>query len=665
MTLSFGRGTLGQDREAARHEWLVTNGLGGYACGTLSGELTRRYHGLLVAALAPPVERRLLLVKLLEALVVRGRAIPLDTNRWASGAVEPRGHVHLERFELEDGLPCWTWAIGDVRLEKRVWMTHGENTTHVGYRLAAAERPVTLTLGALIDRRDAHDVSAGAAWHATVEPHGDGVRIAATGVPAWWLRAPGARVMPAGTWYRDFALAVERERGLEPTDDHLLAAALTATLEPGDTLVVTATTRSDAATGPATLARSRAHAHATLAAWVGAQPALAPRAPEWIRRLVLAADAYVVRRAQPGDPDGRSVIAGYPWFTDWGRDTMISLPGLALVTGRADVARRILDTFARWVDHGMLPNYFPDAGAAPEYNTVDAPLWFVQAVRAYAAHTQDWDTVARLMPALEEIGAWYERGTRFGIGVDPADGLVRQGAPGVALTWMDARWDGHVVTPRTGKPVEINALWYAALLAMAAFQYKLGRSGAVYEQRAAQLRAAFQRFWNPATGALFDVLDGPAGDDPALRPNQLFALSLEDSPVAPAHRPSVLAACARALLTSHGMRSLDPAHADYCPSYLGDRPTRDRAYHQGTVWTWLLPHHALAHFRIHDDPEAALSLLAPLEHLTTEMGAGHLPEIADADPPHPPRGRFAQAWAVAETLRAWHEIAAAHMRGGD
>jgi predicted glycogen debranching enzyme len=664
VQLTFGRGTLADERAAARREWLVTNGIGGYACGTLSGELTRRYHGLLVAALAPPVARRLVLVKLIESITVDGRTIALDTNRWASGAVAPRGLVHLEAFRLERTVPRWTWSIGDVRIDKRVWMEQGANITHVRYRLSAGHAPVRLSLEAIVDRRDSHDTTPGAQWKAAIEPIAGGVRVTPADGPALWLLAAGATVRATGEWYRDFALAVEDERGLDAIDDHLFAARIEAALTPGDALTVTAGVGGappERAPGRA-LARRRAHERALVAAWNEAQPTLARTAPGWIRQLVLAADAYVVRRPGPdgsGGSGGRSVIAGYPWFTDWGRDTMISLPGLTLVTGRPAVARGILETYARWVDQGMLPNVFPDGEAPPEYDTVDAPLWFVQAVRAYATCTHDWRTVESLMPALEEIGAWYERGTRHGIGVDPSDGLVHQGEPGVALTWMDARWDGHGVTPRTGKPVEINALWYAALVAMAAFAHQLGRSGAGWARRAEQVRASFARFWNPAAGALFDVLDGPDGDDPALRPNQLFALSLEDSPLLPGHRAAVLAACGRTLLTSHGMRTLDPAHPGYWGRYVGDRLTRDRAYHQGTVWTWLLPHHALAHFRVHGDRAAALALLEPLGTLAGEMGIGQLPEVCDGDPPHTPRGCFAQAWSVAETLRAWHAIAGA------
>ncbi|HET7226430.1 MAG TPA: amylo-alpha-1,6-glucosidase, partial [Candidatus Eisenbacteria bacterium] len=396
-------------------------------------------------------------------------------------------------------------------------------------------------------------------------------------------------------------------------------------------------------------------------AWRAAQPAAARVAPEGIRQLVLAADQFVVGRARRDGTRGVTVVAGYPWFTDWGRDTMIALPGLALVTGRPDVARQVLETFASYVDRGMLPNVFDEAGTGPAYDSVDAPLWLFQAVRAYAARGDD-ALLVRLAPVLEGILAAYARGTRHGIGVDPADGLLRQGEAGVALTWMDARVNGVPVTPRIGKPVEINVLWHAALATMASLAPRAKRDAGPYATGAARVREAFARFWNPATGHLFDVLDGPDGDDATLRPNQLFALSVEDSPLDPAHRAGVLAACERALATSYGVRTRAPGTAGYHGRYLGDRDTRDRAYHQGTAWTWLLPQLALARLAVHGDRERALAALEPIATLVAEYGLGSLPEIVDGDPPHAPRGCFAQAWSVAETLRAWHAIAAAPAR---
>jgi len=674
-TIRIGRERLGDLGTSSRLEWLVTNGIGGYAAGTVGGALTRRYHGLLIAARKPPVERTLLLAKLAERIELGGESVDLDLNHWAGGSSAPLGHLHLESFTLEGGMPCWCWAIGDTRLEKRVWMEHGQNTTYVHYHLVAAPGPVKLSLRALVNHRDHHAITSNGEWQAHVEPASGGIRIQAfEGATPLWLFAEGAEARIAHVWYRAFTLARETERGLDDREDHLLAAEFVRTLVPGEALTVVASTRHDAGRGAVSLAgapaRRRAHERALVDSWARAQGRLAKDAPDWIRQLVLAADAFVVERARdggeesllgaPGSP--RSVLAGYPWFTDWGRDTMIALPGLLLTTGRADLARAVLTLFATHVDRGMLPNVFPDDGSPAEYNTVDAALWFFQAVQAYVAATNDDDLLAEVYPALEDIGAWYERGTRFGIRVDPHDGLVTQGEDGVALTWMDARVDGWVVTPRKGKPVEINALWYNALTAMSRFAKRLGRPHEGYEAMAARVRRSFARFWNDEANGLFDVLDSPHGPDASLRPNQLFAVSLPDSPIEAHQRRAVVRAVGRALLTSHGVRSLAPGSPEYRGHMTGDRRSRDGAYHQGTVWTWLLPHYALAHHRAYGDAPAALRLLEPFADLQVAMALGTLPEVADGDAPHAPRGCFAQAWTVAETLRAWHELSTADPR---
>jgi predicted glycogen debranching enzyme len=662
--LRFGRDRLASPASAGTLEWLVTNGIGGYACGTLGGMLARRYHGLLVAALQPPVGRTLMLAKLGERLEVDGVEHPLDGDRWAGGVVQAPGLAHLESFALEDSVPVWTYALGDTRLEKRVWMEQGENTTYVQYRLTAGHAPVTLRLRALVNFRDAHETLPHGEAVATVEPVADGlmVRMGEDAVPLW-LFGPGAQVETSHDWYRGHALALEEERGLDALDDHLMAGTLTAKLAPGEAFTVIASTRHDAGRGGAgplalagALARRRAHDKGVLDAWRKAQPRAAKDAPEWIRQLVLAADAFIVERALPGNAHGRTVIAGYPWFSDWGRDTMIALPGLTLATGRPEIARLILTTFVAHLDRGMLPNFFPDHGEPPTYNSVDSALWLFQAVRAYHDATGDDAFVAEVMPALEEVCAWYERGTRYGIHVDERDGLIDAGEAGVQLTWMDAKVEEWVVTPRQGKPVEINALWYSALMTLARFAKKLDRPAEGYERLAKRVEHAFERYWNESTQALHDVLDGPEGADPSLRPNMIFAVSLPDSPLPAARRRAVVDAVGRLLVTSHGLRSLAPTEVAYRGRFTGDRRARDGAYHQGTVWTWLLPHFALAHHAVHGDRAVALSFLDPLGDLIAEMGVGTLPEVAEGDAPHAPKGCFAQAWSVAETLRAWHQL---------
>ncbi len=658
MILDWGRETCGNLSTAESREWLCANGIGGFASGTVAGTLTRRYHGLLVAALAPPLGRTLLVAKVDDSVEYGGVTRPLFANRWADGTVDPHGYREIERFMLEGTTPVWTYACADALLEKRVWMEHGQNTTYVQYRLLRAGGPVRLELKALVNYRDYHATTRGDGWQMKVERVSGGLRVAAfDGARPFVLLAEGAEAEPAHDWYRGFHLTLEQERGLDSRDDHLSAGTFRATLTPGGTLtLVLSAEPTPSLDGEAAWQRRRRHEEGLLSAWRRAQP-VAAEAPAWIEQLALAADQFVVRRPLPDDPDGMSVIAGYHWFGDWGRDTMISLPGLAIATGRPEVASRILRTFARFVDRGMLPNRFPDAGEAPEYNTVDATLWYFEAIRAYHAATGDDALLKELFPVLEEIVRWHVDGTRYGIREDAADGLLRSGEPGVQLTWMDAKVGDWVVTPRTGKAVEVNALWYNALASMAGFARRLGHSADGWERRATRVRAGFERFWNDAVGHCYDVLDGPEGDDAALRPNQIFAVSLPESPLSPERQRKVVDACARHLLTSFGLRSLAPGHPPYRGGYGGGPWERDGAYHQGTVWGWLLGPFALAHFRVYQHAAAAQAFLLPMAHHLGDYGVGSIAEIFDGDPPFAPRGCIAQAWSVSETLRAWLELA--------
>jgi predicted glycogen debranching enzyme len=658
MIFEWGREICGTLATAESREWLCANGIGGFASGTVSGMLTRRYHGLLVAALTPPLGRTLLIASVEEGIDYNGLTRALAANRWADGTIDPRGYRDLQQFRLEGTSPVWTYACADALIEKRVWMEHGANTTYVGYRLLRAERPVHLEMKVLVNYRDYHATTRGGGWVMKVEPVPGGLRVVAfEGARPFVLLADGADVEAAHTWYYGFRLAREEERGLDHQDDHLHAGTFRTSLTPGTglTLVLSAEAASSV-DGEGGWRRRRRHDESLLSRWRRAQPA-AKEAPGWIGQMVLAADQFLVRRPLQDDPDGMSVIAGYHWFGDWGRDTMISLPGLAISTGRREVAKRILTTFARFVDRGMLPNRFPDAGEAPEYNTVDATLWYIEAIRAYHAATGDDRLLKQLFPVLEEIIRWHRRGTRYGIGEDREDGLLRSGEPGVQLTWMDAKVGDWVVTPRTGKAVEINALWYNALRAMGEFAGRVGRSRVEWDALADRAREGFARFWNEAAGYCYDVIDGPQGHDDALRPNQIFAVALPESPLPPDRQRQVVDACARHLLTSYGLRSLAPGHAQYQGRYEGGPSERDGAYHQGTVWGWLLGPFALAHQRVYGDRAAARALIGPMAHHLDDYGVGSIAEIFDGDPPFLPRGCIAQAWSVAETLRAWHEIA--------
>jgi len=652
--LDFGRELTRDLPVGDSREWLCTNGIGGFASGTVAGPLTRRYHGLLVAALAPPVGRTVLVTKIDEAVEYAGTHTGLAANQWADGAIAPQGYRHIERFRLDGTTPVWTYAVADALIEKRIWMEQGQNTTYVRYEVLRATDPLTLRLEAFVNFRDYHSTTHAEGWRMDVEPARAGLRVTAfPGARPVMVAAPGAQCEPVHVWYERFGLAVEMERGLDWVDDNLLAGRFAATLAQGEALTLTCSCEAEPSLdGEAAWRRRQVHEANVLTSWRQTPGGSRP-VPAWIEQLVLAADQFIVARPLMDDRAGQSIIAGYPWFADWGRDTMIALPGLLLTTGRHDIARRILTTFARFVDRGMLPNRFPDAGEAPEYNTVDAALWYLEAIRQYEEATGDVQLVKDLFPVLEEIITAYRQGTRFGIGEDPADGLLRAGEAGVQLTWMDAKVGDWVVTPRIGKPVEINALWYSALRSMASFARRLGHAAEPWDALAERVEASFARFWNEATGFCFDVLDGPGGHEAALRPNQIFAVSLTASPLSLAQQRQIVEACGRHLLTSFGLRSLGPAEPGYQGRYEGGPVARDGAYHQGTVWAWLLGPFAIAHLRVHGDGDAARAFLAPMAHHLREFVVGSIAEIFDGDAPLIPRGCPAQAWSVAETLRAW------------
>lgn len=651
--IEFGREVCGHLPIAEKREWLVTNGIGGYAMGTVAGLLSRRYHGLLIAALQPPLGRTLLLAKLDEDVKVAGAQFSLFANRWADATIEQEGLRFLERFHLEGTTPVWTFAWGDALLEKRIWMEQGANTTYVKYDLRRGSAPMEIYAKALVDYRGHHQTTILNDWKPEIQPVANGLRIQVSDAaqPLYLLISRG-QAWPDYTWYEDFYLSLEDLRGQNDViEDHIHVGVLGGALQPGESLTIVASTQADPRLdGDEAYAARREYERELIVR----AARVSPPAPA---QLVLAADQFVVRRATPEVPDGCTVIAGYPWFGDWGRDTMISLPGLTLRTGRPEIAARVLRTFAHFVDQGMLPNRFPDEGEQPEYNTVDATLWYFEALRAYHAATGDEALVREIFPVLQEIVSWHERGTRYNIHVDPADGLLYAGKEGLQLTWMDAKVGDWVVTPRIGKPVEVNALWYNALRIMAQFARQLGEDTAPYERLAAMARAGFARFWHAELGYCYDVLDGPEGDDPALRPNQLFAVALPYSPLEAPQQRAVVDVCARQLLTSYGLRSLAASHPDYKGQYRGDVKERDAAYHQGTVWGWLIGPFVSAHLRVYRDPARARSYLQPLLQHLVAHGVGTVSEIFEGDPPFEPRGCPAQAWSVAELIRAWQDSA--------
>jgi len=660
VEVQFGREICGALEVAEQREWLVTNGIGGFASGTVSGNLTRRYHGLLVAALDPPVGRMQLVAKLDETAHYHGADQALATNRWGSGAVEPTGYLNIESFRLDGTTPVWHFEIADALIEKRIWMQHGENTTYVRYTLLRGSGPLELQIKSFVNYRDFHSSTHAGDWRMNIATLKNGLQVTAfEGATPFYLLSAQAAVEPQQEWYRNCFLLQEKYRGLDDREDHLLAAVFRATLEPQQSvLLVFSTSATATVDAAATLGPESARQSALLAQWSSSDEQGASAAPGWIRQLVLAADQFIVTRTLPEAPDGRSIIAGYHWFADWGRDTMIALPGLTLTTGRADIAKKILLAFARYVHGGMLPNNFPDAGGRPEYNTVDAALWFFEAVRQYFAATQDTATLRELFPVMAQMISATLAGTRYQIHVDESDGLLYAGEPGVQLTWMDARVGDWAVTPRIGKPVEINALWSNALETMASLAPMVKKSAGPYAKLATQVKQSFAKFWNAAADCCYDVIDSPGiGNDASLRPNQIFAVSLPQSPLTPEQQKRVVDFCARHLVTSHGLRSLAQGEPGYQGHYGGGVRERDGAYHQGTVWGWLLGPFVLAHLRVYGDHAAARSFLEPLGLQIHTHGLGTLSEICDGDAPFTPRGCIAQAWTVGEMLRAWRATA--------
>jgi glycogen debranching enzyme len=655
----FGRAVCGDLLQAERREWWLANGLGGYAAGTIAGSLTRRYHGLLIAPVEPPLGRRLIWVKADADLFDGERSWPLFTNRWSGGAVSPAGHIHIETFHLDGSIPVWIFAVGSIRIEARIWLEPGANTTHVAWRLMPgpdlSSRRLSLRVRLIVDDRDHHGQTASGGIDPALEADGAGLRVRQRDCTLTFRACRGV-ITQSRQWIENFDLPAECGRGLSDRDNHLQVAEGRLELAPDEWAGIIGSLEANPSGNlAAALGRRRLWQRDVLDQAARHVPEMVG-APDWIAQLLLAADSFVFARPLPGRPDGRSMIAGYPWFGDWGRDTMICLPGLTLATGRQEWARDILLTFAGFVDRGMLPNLFPGAGEKPEYNTVDAALWFFEAWRAYIEASGNRESLTRVFPILAEIVEWHLQGTRYGIRVDPRDGLLSAGEPGVQLTWMDAKIGDWVVTPRIGKPVEINALWYNALCIMGAFAQTLGRPAELYRGLAERVRASFARFGDERSGGLYDVLDGPSGNDGSIRPNQIFAVSLPHSPLPPDLQARIVVLCGRLLLTSYGLRSLSADHPAYKLHYTGDPWHRDGAYHQGTVWAWLLGHYALAEYRVHGDADLTLQRVAAMRDHLFDAGLGTISEIFEAEPPHLPRGAPAQAWSVACVLEAWWRV---------
>jgi len=647
MTIQFAPDTLKDFTAATSREWLESNGLGGFSSSTIIGLNTRRYHGLLTAATKPPVGRLVLLAKLEETLVIDGRRYELSANQYA-GTVHPRGFEYQTGFRL-DPFPVFTFDVEGLRLEKSVFMVQGQNTTVVHYELGprpAEMDSIKLEIRPLIAFRDYHGTThENTAINRAVESEDGITTITPYGdLPALHFAHDVCEIDSSGYWYRNFEYSVERERGLDFAEDLFNPCTFTFDLNRFARARLIASTERRAI---------RTADHFREVEINRRRSIVSPQADDidLVHALTCAADQFLVQRAE-----GKTVIAGYPWFSDWGRDTMLALPGLTLVTGRSDVARSILAEFAKHVDQGMLPNRFPDAGETPEYNTVDATLWFFEAVRALLHYTNDLQFVRdNLYPVLTGIIDWQVKGTRYNIHMDK-DGLLESGEPGVQLTWMDAKVGDWVVTPRQGKPVEIQALWYNALRVMEQLAEKFGDKAnrKQYKAMAERARKSFNElFWNETRNCLYDVVDSSARDA-SIRPNQVFAISLTNSMLSKKRAESVLRVVERELLTPRGLRTLAPIDARYIGRYEGDQRSRDGAYHQGTVWPWLMGPYLTAYIKTFGEKAGrafgAQWLNNFADHLA-EGCVGQVSEIFDGDAPQLPRGCVAQAWSVAELLR--------------
>jgi predicted glycogen debranching enzyme len=666
----------GTDGDPVQHlvdrEWLVTNGLGGYASGSIAGVITRRYHGVLIAALPGPFGRVVMLSHLSEDVVwPDGKRCRLTATEHTAGITEFHAASGLKEFRVEDGLPIWRYEFSGVGLEKRLLMPHQQNTVHVAYRLTAGEPAVRLELRPSMNFRS-HDAPVneplGEPYVLTAVENRYEVTAPHLPVLRLVLHGPNAAFVVEALRVSQVLYRVEQARGYESTGDLWSPGYFAIQLPRDEPVTMIASTEA----WDTMLALTPAEAWAAERQRRGRLLASANgTAREGIGgELILAADQFIVQpagrapeaaRAHAAGDEVRTVVAGYHWFTDWGRDTMISLEGLTLVTGRQHQAGNILRTFARYMRDGLIPNLFPEGQREGLYHTADATLWFFHAIARYLDATGDRETLRILLPRLRESVEWHVRGTRFGIQVDPVDGLLRQGAEGYQLTWMDAKVDDWVVTPRRGKAIEINALWYNALRLLEGWlREEQGEATArPVAERAARTRQSFnERFWYEQGGYLYDVVDGPKGNDTCCRPNQLLAIALPHAVLDPARWAAVVDLVQRRLLTPVGLRSLAPGEPDYKAQYYGDLRSRDAAYHQGTVWAWLIGPFIDAWLRVHPGEEAeARHFLDGFAEVLGEACVGTIAEIFDAQAPFTPRGCVAQAWSVAEVLRCWVKTA--------
>ena len=653
-------------------EWLITNGLGSFASGTVTDVRTRTYHGWLIAALNPPTQRTLLLSHIEASLEVAGYVTALGTNIWGSGKIEPTGFRLLQRFELVP-VPTWIWGQYNWQLSRQLVMPDGRQKTGAGFTHQIliqysynGSEPAILRLRPLISDRNFHHQQQAEQDLQFSQLIGSqclslqAIRPRQVGTP-WQLSWTHGLYQVDPVWYWNYQLIEETRRGLGDREDLYSPGYLTINLEPGTKITL------EARVGLPELSYSLQDsdfAQAVQSEALTSQAQLKnPKSEIW-QQLLRAGEQFIVHRASINGP---TIVAGYHWFSDWGRDTLIALPGLALTTRRFELAKGLLQTFGLYCRHGLIPNTFPDTDAEPIYNSLDAALWWIETLGLYLEATQDWEFLATQYAVVQQIYKALTTGTKYNIQVDATDGLLSWDAPGVALTWMDAIVDGQPVTPRRGKPLEINALWYSALCWISNWAERLNQAGVAdparlsnqarrCQQQAQQVQTSLQKFWNPATKYFYDTIEPDDRRNPQIRPNAVIALSLYHCGFPSEQGERVLQLAQQKLLTPYGLRSLDPADPEYVGSYAGNPHHRDRAYHQGTVWSWLIGPFIRAWQRCYDTEPVPIDWQPLANHLQQQAGIGSISEIFDGDPPHSPQGAIAQAWSVAELIRHWHDI---------
>ncbi len=721
-------------------EWLLTNGLGSFASGTVSDARTRTYHGWLFAATNPPTERQLLFSHLEASLEISGKVVALGTNFWADGQVEPIGYKFLRCFDVNP-VPKWVWGGDNWELSRRLVMPYGKGDSSWGDALSEppysdvlseplgdapseplysdvlseplgdapseppysdvlseplrdrilieygyeGKDPAILRLRLLIADRNFHHQQQGnkhpqfSQLLVNGKLHLQAITNDGFGTP-WYLRWNRGEYKADGMWYWNYGLPEETRRGLKDCEDLYSPGYLSINLQPGDTVILEAGTNFPEYSLPPlpmdtlTVAIEREEGrlaqifgwwNGNSSTWEEDEQKLSipmSKAATW-QLLLRASDRFIVHRASIIGP---TVIAGYHWFNDWGRDTLIALPGLTLVTQRFELAKGILHTFGSYCRYGLIPNVFPDSDRQPLYNSIDAALWWIETLGLYLEATEDWHFLAAQYPVVQQIYKAFIVGTRYNIQVDAIDGLLGWEAKGVALTWMDVVIEGKPVTPRCGKPVEINALWYSALCwisqwseILSTMDYgeptRLTKQSQRYAQQAEQVKTSLQKFWNPQIGYFYDTIEPDDYRNAQVRPNAVIALSLRHCGFPDHQGRQVLARARATLLTPYGLRSLDPGDPEYVGIYIGDSEQRDRAYHQGTVWCWLLGSFMRAWQRFYPQEPIPFDWEPLLEHFLNDACIGSISEIFDGDPPHTARGAIAQAWSVAEVLRHFHE----------